>query len=203
MDARKVEKIQDFLMMWNYTPEQLQEYLQQVAPELPTDGQRARDEQTRAFFDQVFGREHKAKAATPIPKPEDLNAKGIGYDLWLLLGLGENAITLDDLADYSRERLAKIEANRKQEAADSGMAMSNMLRGLNEDERIENARFIAELSERAERLRNQNTNMSQLLRDLHTQADSTPRTISLGSGPKAGENDMNDHMRRLNPDNRS
>lgn len=202
MDTKKFEKIKDFLMMWGYTRQQLAEYLEQVAPGMASNGQKARDQRTRDFFDSVLGRPVKAVEPTKIPKPDDLNNKGIAYDLWLLLGLGDNAVMLDDLADYIAERTSATEEEKGKAAQADKMAMSNMLRDLNTHERVENARFIAEITERAERLQNQNTNMSELLRNLHTQADSTPHTLRFDD-PAKKNNPMNNQLRGLSADNRA
>lgn len=202
MDVKKYERIKDFLSVWGYKPEQLAEYIQTVAPDLAKGtAEKARRERTNAFFDGVLGRTRAPAKVTAIPKPEEQDAKGIAYDLWLLLGLGENAITVDDLADYSAERINRIESQKAEEAQKKEMGMSNMLRDLNAHERIENARFIAEITERAERLQNQNTNMSELLRNLHTQADSTPHTLRMDD-PAAKTDPMNNQIRGLNADNR-
>lgn len=200
MDSKKQEKIKDFLLVWGYKPEQILEYIRQTAPNIGTDGQRARHEQTRAFFDKVLKREHVPKQGTAIPKPENLDAKGIAYDLWLLLGMGENAITLEDLSDYSNERLARIDSEKKQQEKADNMSMANMLRNMNQDEYQKEHEWFAASFANSERLRNQKTDMNQFLQDLPNGCDSTPLPINLGN---VGVNPFNDQLRGLNPDNRA
>lgn len=203
MDQKKYDKIKDFLFAWGYKPDELNGYIKGVAPGLANGtAQKARNERANAFFNELLGRAKAPGKVTKIPKPEDANEKGLAYDLWLMLGLGNDAISIEDLADFMTERTARIEQQKAQEAEGEKMAMSNMLRGLNAHEREENAAFIAEITERAERIRKQNTNMSDLLRNLHTQADSTPHTLRFDDSA-AKDNHMNNQLRGLNADKRA
>lgn len=201
MNANMYNRIRDFLSVWDYTPDQLRDYIKQVAPDMLSSGQRAREERSREFFDQVLGRKPKPAEPTPIPKPAD-DVNGLARDLWLLLGIGDNALSLQDLADYEAERLARLEAKQQKEAASREMAMSDMLRNLNAKEREENMRFIAETFERSERLRNEKTDMNALFRDLPAGKDSTPHTFNIGGAPVEGDSFMNDQLRGLNADMR-
>lgn len=203
MDQKKYDRIKDFLFAWGYKLDELNGYIKSIAPDLANGtAQKARHDRANAFFSGVLGRTPAPAKATNIPKPEDLNEKGLAYDLWLMLGMGSDAITVDDLADYMTERTVRLEKQKAQEAEGERMRMSNLLRGLNAHEREENAAFIAEITERAERIRKQNTNMSELLRNLHTQADSTPHTLRFDD-PVAKENHMNNQLRGLNADKRA
>ena len=165
MDARKYERIRDFLLVWGYKPEDITNYLKQVAPDMLTDnGQKARHDEINGFLGGVLGVAHKPPEPMKIARPEE--SCGFARDLWLLLGMADDPITVNDLADYTAERLNRIDAEQRRKAGEETMFMSNMLRGLNREEDERNRREIDALWAQSDRLRSDTRTMNDVLSGL-------------------------------------
>lgn len=165
MNNAKYEKIRDFLLVWGYKPEDITQYLKQVAPEkLVDNGKAARHQQMNDMLNAVLGRQQDARPPMPIQKPE--TSSGIAHDLWLLLGLADDPITVDDLAEYTSERIKRIEERQRGIAEGAEMAMSNHIRALNREEDERNARELDALWAQSDRLRSDPRTMNEVLAGL-------------------------------------
>lgn len=181
MDAKKYEKIKDFLAGWGYKPEQLVQYIRTTAPALAPSVIRAQKQEARNFFDDLLGkpRANPKSNITPIPKPENASKQSIESDIYIMLGCGPDALTLEDLSDYIEQRELNIKARNTQEAEGKRMFMSNMLRDLNQEDYQADQQWFKESFENSERLRNQKVDMNELLRNAPGECDSTPKNIHL------------------------
>lgn len=184
MDAKKYEKIRDFLLVWDYKPEDITNYLKQVAPEMLTDnGQKARHEAMNAYLSGVFGVEHKTPEPIKIARPSENS--GFAHDLWLLLGLADDPITVNDLAAYTSERLNRIDAEQRRKAGEETTFMSNMLRSMNQNDYAAEAEEVAEtLWRKHERLHSDKRSMNEILSGLVAK---DAQTVTLVDPPRFPE----------------
>ena len=203
MDTNKSERINNFLCAWGYRPEQLAQYLRDTAPDLAPSAARAQKQANRAFWDAVVGRERtQAQPSTPIPRPENASKQCIESDLFLMLGIGENAVTLEDLSDYIEQRELSIKARNTQAAEEKRMFMSNLLHAMNADEdRQRHAEASAIIEKHVEINNRPPVDMNAFVRNLPGGCDSTPRTIMMKNNDNPGSA-FNDQLRRLDSDNR-
>ena len=203
MDANKSARINNFLCAWGYKPEQLAQYLKDTAPDLAPSAARAQKQESRAFWDAVVGREpNTSTKRTPIPRPENTSKECIESDLFLMLGIGENAVTLEDLSAYIEQRELSIKASNTQAAEEKRMFMSNLLHSMNADEdRQRHAGAAAIIEKHVEHNSRPPVDMNAFIRNAPGDCDSTPKTIIMKSDDKPGSA-FNDHLRGLDPDNR-
>lgn len=208
MDAKKYQKIKDFLSFWNYTPEHLAEYLKSVAPHMAPSAARAETARSNEFWREFIGQAAKSSPQkTPIPRPEDTSKRSLAADAYLLLGLGDDPICVEDLADFLEHREIKSKDLHAAESKDKQMFMSNMLRAMNADEDDQRRKELEASFANSERLRNQKVDMNDLLRNAPGECDSTPKNIRLPDvrHDSNGKNDPFNTMLRhgVDPQNRA
>lgn len=203
MDEKKRERIKAFLLGWGYKPEQLTQYLRATAPNMAPSAARAEKQATRDFFDDVLGkaRSNPKSMTTPIPRPESTSKQGIESDIYIMLGIGPDALTMEDLSDYVELRELNIKARNTQEAEKKRMLMSNMLRDLNQEDYQADQQWFKASFENSERLKNQKVDINDFIRNVPGHCDSTPKTIRIGSSGNACS-DFNAQLRGLAPEKR-
>ena len=195
MDNAKFERIRDFVNGWGYKPDEVNAYIGKVAPNLEFNAKKASHDKMNALLNGMLGREQKPKA-TPIPAAA-AHETGLAKDLWIMLGTGPDALTMEDLADYYAEYTAWLAAKREAEAP-SSMSFSRTLHAMNQEERQRNAAECADIFERHKRIKEagKDFSMDAFLRGLNTQTDSTPRTLTEPPKQPDGES-MNFVLRNL------
>lgn len=207
MDAKKYQKIKDFLSFWNYTPEHLAEYLKSVAPNVKPSAARAEEARSNEFWRGFVGQAARDPRKTPIPRPEDTSKRSLAADAYLLLGIGDDPICVEDLADFLEHREIKSKDQHAAESKEKRMFMSNMLRDLNQEDYQADQQWFKESFENSERLRNQRCDMNDFLRNAPGECDSTPKNIHLPDVRQDGngKNDPFNAMLRygVDPQNRA
>lgn len=201
MDNAKYERIRDFVNGWGYKAEEVNAYISQVAPNLEFNAKKARHDAMNAFFMGILGQEAKPKAGTPVPEPGIADNSGLARDLWIMLGTGPDALTLEDIADYYAEHISRLEAQKEAEAP-SSMNFSRMIYAMGAEDRQQQS--CADIIERHKKAneRKESASMDSFLRNLNTEADSTPRTLTAPSAITAhtkrkSNKDINDLLRNL------
>lgn len=174
MDKTKAERIGVFLRGWGYKPDEVNAYIRKVAPNLEFNAKKARHDRMNAFLNDVMGREQKPSPGTPIPAAAS-HETGFSRDLWIMLGTGPDALTLEDLVDYYAEYISGMMARREAEAP-SSMSLSQAIYAMGEEDRPQSC---ADLIERHKQMteRKDDFSMDNFLRNMNTEVDSTPRTI--------------------------
>ena len=174
MDKTKAERIDAFLRGWGYKPDEVNAYIRKVAPNLEFNAKKARHDKMNAFLNGVMGREQKPRSGTPIPAAAS-HETGLSKDLWIMLGTGPDALTLEDVADYYAEYTFGMAARREAEAP-SSMSFSQALYAMGEEDRRQ--QNCADLIERNGKMAEPAAvSMNDFLQTLNTETDSTPRTI--------------------------
>lgn len=196
MDNAKYERIKNFVNGWGYNAEEVNAYIRQVAPKLEFNAKKAKHDAMNAFFMGVLGKEAKPRTGTPIPEPTTKENTGLHKDIWLMLGTGPDAVTLEDVADYYAEYTARMAAVREAETP-SRMNFSRMLHAMGEEDRQQ--QNCAEILERHNRIKEagKGFDMSAFLHNLDTNCDSTPRTITAPRNTSSNNDDVNAILRNL------
>lgn len=202
MDEKKRERINNFLCAWGYKPEQLAQYLKTTAPNLAPSTEKGQQKTDRAWWSEFLGHTKPEPKSTPIPRPEDTAKRCIESDIFVLLGMGENALTLEDLSGYLEQRELGINARNTQEAEEKRMFMSKMLHALNASEdRQRHAEASAIIEKHVEHNSRPPVDMNAFIRNAPGDCDSTPRTIIMKNNDNSGST-FNAQLRGLDPDNR-
>ena len=176
MDRAKAERIGVFLRGWGYKPDDLNAYIRQVAPKLEYGSKKVMHDKMNAFLADVLGQEMAPKKNTPIPRPDTDHERGLAHDLWLMLGVGEDALTMEELAEYYADHISALRTKKEAEAPTSAN-FSRMIHAMGEEERQQQS--CADIIERHKKaMEPAAVSMSDFLRTINTETDSTPRTIT-------------------------
>lgn len=199
MDNAKHERIKNFLLAWGYKPDEINAYIRKVAPRLEYKAERDKEEKMNAFFSGILGKKSPAKAKTQIPEAAT-GETGIARDLWLMLGTGPDALTLEDIADYYAEHIARTQAKREAEAP-SSMNFSRMLGNLNAAEDLRRAGGCAELIRKHIEITEEGKkfNMNSFISSLCAKNAETVRIPVQNVGAPSG---FNEHLRNISADKR-
>ena len=166
--------------MWDYKFDDLVAYLYNVAPEMKSNAERAKENGMNEFLANFVGRQQETKRGQKIPQPKDTNErKGIAFDAWLLLGNGDDALCLEDISDYVEERIRSTEAKARENTERQSMGMSNIIYGMNADTQArENAELAGSVWERHERLHSDKRTMNEVLAGVPVKpAYNPPKTL--------------------------
>ena len=200
MDKTKAERIGVFLRGWGYKPDDLNAYIRQVAPKLEYGAKKAMHDSLNAFFAEVIEQEKAPKKKTPIPPPGTNHESGLGRDLWIMLGTGEDALSLEDMAEYYAEHVSALRARKEAEAPTSAN-FSKMIYAMGEEDRRQ--QNCADLIERNRKMAEPAAvSMNDFLQTLNTETDSNPRTlippnsINIRADGRAND-DLNSFFRNL------
>ena len=196
MNEAKYSRIHDFLYVWGYTLPQLLDYLKANGANTQDLAERGKRQGMNEFLCGVMGRQQAKPEPKAIPRPENTEADSIARDLWLMLGTGDDLISLDDLTEYAAERVAKTEAANLERDRKRGMEMNNMLRNLTREEDEYRRESVADvLWRRSEKIYSDKRTMNEFLANL-PEVDSRPVRLTVPDVPTERD-DLSDFLRKM------